>query len=248
MGQVGDVQPTAGKFSRRSFPLRGTRLHRQPHDALRAGDASHHSQIPLGRRDAAPLTIVRSYTPAMPRHHRIAVIPGDGIGHEVVPAGQAVLDAVAREARLRARLAVLRLELRALRAHRRDDARGRPRPAARRSTRSSSAPSDSRACPTTSRSGDCCSRSAAAFSSTSTCARCGCCRGVAVAAARPRAGQHRLHDRAREHRGRILVDRRSHRRRYERGRSAPDRRLHAQAAATASCATRSSSRARDAST
>lgn len=31
----------------------------------------------------------------MSRHHRIAVIPGDGIGHEVVPAGQAVLDAVA---------------------------------------------------------------------------------------------------------------------------------------------------------
>ena len=31
----------------------------------------------------------------MSRHHRIAVIPGDGIGHEVVPAGQAVLGAVA---------------------------------------------------------------------------------------------------------------------------------------------------------
>ncbi|HEY4303726.1 MAG TPA: tartrate dehydrogenase [Gemmatimonadaceae bacterium] len=33
----------------------------------------------------------------MPRHHRIAVIRGDGIGHEVVPAGQAVLDAAAQK-------------------------------------------------------------------------------------------------------------------------------------------------------
>ena len=33
----------------------------------------------------------------MSRHYRIAVIPGDGIGHEVVPAGQAVLDAAARK-------------------------------------------------------------------------------------------------------------------------------------------------------
>ncbi len=31
----------------------------------------------------------------MTRRHRIAVIPGDGIGHEVVPAGQSVLDAAA---------------------------------------------------------------------------------------------------------------------------------------------------------
>jgi tartrate dehydrogenase/decarboxylase/D-malate dehydrogenase len=31
----------------------------------------------------------------MSRRYRIAVIPGDGIGHEVVPAGQAVLDAAA---------------------------------------------------------------------------------------------------------------------------------------------------------
>jgi tartrate dehydrogenase/decarboxylase/D-malate dehydrogenase len=33
----------------------------------------------------------------MSRHYRIAAIPGDGIGHEVVPAGQAVLDAAARK-------------------------------------------------------------------------------------------------------------------------------------------------------
>lgn len=32
----------------------------------------------------------------MTRRHRIAVIPGDGIGHEVVPAGQSVLDAAAQ--------------------------------------------------------------------------------------------------------------------------------------------------------
>lgn len=33
----------------------------------------------------------------MTRHHRIAVIPGDGIGNEVVPAGQEVLEAAARK-------------------------------------------------------------------------------------------------------------------------------------------------------
>jgi isocitrate/isopropylmalate dehydrogenase len=35
--------------------------------------------------------------PAMPRRYRIAVIPGDGIGHEVVPAGQAAADAAANK-------------------------------------------------------------------------------------------------------------------------------------------------------
>src|SRR5690242_105216 len=38
---------------------------------------------------------VRQYILRMTRRHRIAVIPGDGIGTEVVPAGQQVLDRAA---------------------------------------------------------------------------------------------------------------------------------------------------------
>ena len=56
--------------------------------------------------------------------HKIAVIPGDGIGKEVVPEGLRVLEKAAREVRHRARIRALRLELRLLREDRPDDARG----------------------------------------------------------------------------------------------------------------------------
>ena len=48
--------------------------------------------------------------------HRIAVIPGDGIGKEVVPEGIRVLEAAGASLRLRVRVDALRLELRGLRA------------------------------------------------------------------------------------------------------------------------------------
>ena len=51
----------------------------------------------------------------MARRYRIAVIPGDGIGKEVMPEGIRVLDAAAAPVRLRHRLAALRLVLRVLR-------------------------------------------------------------------------------------------------------------------------------------
>ena len=50
---------------------------------------------------------------------KIAVIPGDGIGNEVVPEGIRVLEAVGRTFRHRLRLGPFRLELRALRQDRR---------------------------------------------------------------------------------------------------------------------------------
>ena len=55
--------------------------------------------------------------------HDIAVIPGDGIGNEVVPAAQRVLERGRPPARLRLPLDGLRLGLRALPRDRRDDAR-----------------------------------------------------------------------------------------------------------------------------
>ena len=47
--------------------------------------------------------------------HRIAVIPGDGIGKEVVPEGLRVLETAAAQLRHRARVRAFRLELRLLR-------------------------------------------------------------------------------------------------------------------------------------
>ena len=64
--------------------------------------------------------------------HRIAVLPGDGIGKEVIAAGAEVLKALAaREPGLESRAASLRLGLGLLSRQRPDDAGRRPRPAAR---------------------------------------------------------------------------------------------------------------------
>ena len=58
----------------------------------------------------------------MARTHRIAVIPGDGIGKETTPEGLRVLDAAARRFGFDLELTPLRLVLRDLRADRQDDA------------------------------------------------------------------------------------------------------------------------------
>ena len=88
--------------------------------------------------------------------HRIAVIPGDGIGKEVVPEGARVLEAAGQRFGFELRVDHVRLVVRAL--HPRP---GRMMPedgldaAPPSSTRSSSARSAFPACPTTSRCGAC---------------------------------------------------------------------------------------------
>ncbi len=57
------------------------------------------------------------------RKHRIAVIPGDGIGKETTPEGLRVLDAAARRFGFELDADALRLVLRDLRPDRQDDAR-----------------------------------------------------------------------------------------------------------------------------
>ena len=87
--------------------------------------------------------------------HRIAVMPGDGIGKEVVPEGQRVLEAAAQKFGVELRVRAFRLELRLLREARDDDARGlvrAPFAASRRSTTARSA--GRRRCPITCRCGD----------------------------------------------------------------------------------------------
>ena len=87
--------------------------------------------------------------------HRIALIPGDGIGQEVIPAARAVLDAVGARHGVDVRLRRVRLVLRALPHRGRHDAGRRPRPGRATTTRSSSARSASRGCPTTCPCGAC---------------------------------------------------------------------------------------------
>ena len=72
-------------------------------------------------------------------HSGSRVIPGDGIGPEVIGATRTVLDAVGRRARPRPGLRRVRLVVPALRRDRRDDARRRARHARARTTRSCSA-------------------------------------------------------------------------------------------------------------
>ena len=88
------------------------------------------------RCDGCPVpTVATSRNP--PRRqpmktYRIATIPGDGIGKEVVPAGQQVLEALATvEQRVPLRVRELRLGRRLLPQARRDDAGGRSECAAR---------------------------------------------------------------------------------------------------------------------
>ena len=68
--------------------------------------------------------------------------------------------------------------------------------------------------------------------------------GVHEPARRPQARRHRLLGRAREQRGRVLLDRRAHVRRHRAGVRAPSSRCSRRRAATGSCATPSSSRRR----
>ena len=90
----------------------------------------------------------------MDKRYRIAVIPGDGIGKEVVPEGMRVLEAAAARIRHRISLGRVAVELRLLREARPDDARGLVRADPPVTTRSSSARSAGRRrCPITSRCG-----------------------------------------------------------------------------------------------
>ena len=85
----------------------------------------------------------------------IAVIPGDGIGKEVVPEGIRVLEAAGKRFGFQFEWKHFRLELRNLRQNRPHDARRRHRAAHALSTPSSSAQLVIRTFPITSRSGAC---------------------------------------------------------------------------------------------
>ena len=167
--------------------------------------------------------------------HRIAVIPGDGIGKEVVPEGLRVLETAAAQVRHRARIRAFRLELRLLRQARPDDAGGLVRDAVavrrdllrrRRLARDGARPRvavgladpvppplrpvrQPAAVPADARHRD--------------------------AAREPQARRHRLRRRAREHRGRVLVGRRPACSRAPSARSCSRNRCSRARASTASC-------------
>ena len=106
-------------------------------------------------------------------HFTIAVIPGDGIGKEVVPEGCAVLEAAAKKHGFDLRLDTFDFASYDYYARARHDAARRLEGQIGRTTRSSSAPSAGpRRSRTTSRSGARCCSSAASSTSTSTCGRC----------------------------------------------------------------------------
>ena len=85
--------------------------------------------------------------------HRIAVIPGDGIGKEVLPEGIRVLDAAGRRFGFDFEWKMFDWSCETLREDGSDDAGGRPRSASPFRRRSSSARWVFPACPTTSRCG-----------------------------------------------------------------------------------------------
>ena len=111
----------------------------------------------------------------MANEYKIAAIPGDGIGKEVIAAGVAGTGSAGqarwRHSSCRWSISPGAATTTRARAH---DAGRRPRHA-KASTRSTSARSARRTCPTTSPCGDCASRSARASTSTPTCARPACC-------------------------------------------------------------------------
>ena len=157
--------------------------------------------------ESAPRMPVRR-TGGIMKSHRIAVMPGDGIGKEVVPEGLRVLEAAARKFSHRHRMARVRLELRLLREARAHDARGLVRDAlaARRDllrrrrlagdrARSRVAVGLADPVPPPVRS----VREPAAVPPDA---------GHSEPARRKEAGRCRFHRRAREHRRRILVGRR----------------------------------------
>ena len=87
--------------------------------------------------------------------YRIAAIPGDGIGKEVVPEGMRVLDAAGRRFGIAFAWDQFDWSCEHYAKHGRMMPDGRPRHRSAATTRSSSARSASPACPTTSRSGAC---------------------------------------------------------------------------------------------
>ena len=124
------------------------------------------------------------------RTHKIAAIPGDGIGKEVIAAGVAGAGGL-RRARRRLPLDFTDFDWGRdyYREHGEDDAGGRARAAAEASTPSSSARSARRTCPTTSRCGACGWRSARASTSTPTCARPASCPASPARCAALRPGE-----------------------------------------------------------
>ena len=166
--------------------------------------------------------------------HKIALIPGDGIGKEVVPEGMRVLEAAGRRFGFELEFDRLRLELRPLRQDRQDDAGGRA--------------------------GDSCKAFESIFlgavgwpgvpdhvslwgllipirrefDAVRQPAAGAAVRGRAVPARRPQAGRDRFLGRAREHRGRVQLGRRPHVPGHRRRDGDPAGDLHPQAASTAS--------------
>ena len=173
--------------------------------------------------------------------HKIAVIPGDGIGNEVVPEGMRVLEAAGRLFGF-ARAEAVRLELRALRQDRPDDARGRARAAPRRSRRSSSARWAARRARPRLAVGPA-HPHPPGLPAVRQPAPGAPAQGRALAARGPDARRHRHADRAGEQRGRVLGDRRPALPRAPTRSWRSSRRSSRGRAATASCATPSSWRA-----
>ncbi len=152
----------------------------------RAGLAAAHERAGRTRRPRTPpprrphlITAPPKGIPTMTTHsgktHRIAVIPGDGIGTEVVPEGLRVLDAAAAAFDCETRLRPLRsLQRRLLLQARQDAARQLVRRTYAASTPCSSVRSAGPTWyPTTSRCGAVCCSSAEPSTSTSTSGRSG---------------------------------------------------------------------------
>ena len=161
--------------------------------------------------------------------HRIAVIPGDGIGKEVVPEGLRVLEAAARKLRHRARVRALRLELRLLREARPDDAGGLVRARCRRfEAIFYGAVGWPATVPDHVSLWGSLIQFRRRFDQYVNLRPCRLMPGIPTPLAEPQAGRHRLRRRAREHRGRVLVGRRPHVRGHRARDRVPGVGVHAQ--------------------
>ena len=217
---------TPGLAAHRPYPRghRGARSGPRRAPDLRAhgrrGRAPRHRPAAGGRRtrpDLAAAARRRSRTPlaersSLMRQIRIAVIPGDGIGQEVVPVAVDLLRAVT-EAGGNARLSFdgAPLGLRLLPRRGAHDAGRRAGPAAALRTPSSWAPSAiRRGCRTTCRCGACCCRIRRSFSQVVNIRPARVPGGHADSSSRSRV--LRPGRRPRERGGRVLADRGSHRR------------------------------------
>ena len=170
----------------------------------------HTARCPGWTRRVSEISRIRGEIVAEARTWRIAVIPGDGIGQEVVPEGLRVLDRLAAQSggRFALRVRALPLGLPVLPGDRPHDRRRRRWNAASSSTRSTSARSAGRACRTTSACGGCAWPSARASTSTPTSARSAAARRPEPAARRHRR-EHGLGRGPREQRGRVRRHRRA---------------------------------------